>query len=107
MCGKMCKKYPNLYISSGLLCVCIAEGNLTVSAALQEMIFGRAENRRRKVYEKTASSEKKYFFHAVKNFPQVIENTREIIENMSEIIQNISDIFFAVYTPVDFQLLGR
>ena len=70
MCGKMCKKYPNLYISSGLLCVCIAEGNLTVSAALQEMIFGRAENRRRKVYEKTASYEKKYFFHAVKNFPQ-------------------------------------
>ena len=46
------------------------------------------------------------FFRAVKNFPQEIENTREIIENMSEIIQNISDIFFATYTPADFQLLG-
>ena len=42
----------------------------------------------------------------VKNFPQQIENTREIIENMSEIIQNISDIFFAIYTPVDFQLFA-
>ena len=29
--------------------------------------------------------EKKYFFRAVKNFPQIIENTREIIQNMSEI----------------------
>ena len=29
---------------------------------------------------------KKYFFCAVKKFPQQIENTREIIENMSEII---------------------
>ena len=29
--------------------------------------------------------EKKYFFCAVKNFPQQIENTREIIQNMSEI----------------------
>ena len=37
----------------------------------------------------------------------IIENTREIIENMSEIIQNISDIFFAIYTPVDYQLLDR
>ena len=43
----------------------------------------------------------------VKNFPQQIENTREIIENMSEIFQNISDIFFATYTRVDFQVLGR
>ena len=43
----------------------------------------------------------------VKNFPQEIENTREIIENMSEIIQNISDIFFATYTPTDFQALDR
>ena len=43
----------------------------------------------------------------VKNFPQIIQNTREIIENMSEIIQNISDIFFAIYTPADFQLLER
>ena len=42
----------------------------------------------------------------VKNFPQIIENTRKIIENMSEIIQNISDIFFATYTPADFQVLG-
>ena len=42
----------------------------------------------------------------VKKFPQEIENTREIIENMSEIIQNISDIFFAIYTPADFQLLA-
>ena len=51
--------------------------------------------------------EKNIFFHKVKNFPQEIENTREIIENMSEIIQNISDIFFATYTPVDYQLLDR
>ena len=43
----------------------------------------------------------------VKKFPQIIENTREIIENMSEIIQNISDIFFAIYTPADFQILAR
>ena len=50
---------------------------------------------------------KKYFFLVVKNFPHEIENTREIIENMSEIIQNISDIFFATYTPVDFQVLDR
>ena len=50
---------------------------------------------------------KNIFFARLKNFPQEIENTREIIENMSEIIQNISDIFFAIYTPVDFQLLGR
>ena len=50
--------------------------------------------------------EKKYFFVRVKNFPQEIENTREIIKNMSEIIQNISDIFFATYTPADFQVLG-
>ena len=42
----------------------------------------------------------------VKNFPQINENTREIIKNMSEIIQNISDIFFATYTPADFQVLG-
>ena len=49
---------------------------------------------------------KKIFFFAVKKFPQEIENTREIIENMSEIIQNISDIFFAIYTPADFQLLA-
>ena len=49
---------------------------------------------------------KKIFFFVVKNFPQQIENTREIIENMSEIIQNISDIFFAIYTPADFQVLG-
>ena len=42
----------------------------------------------------------------VKNFPHEIENTREIIKNMSEIIQNISDIFFAIYTPADFQVLG-
>ena len=26
---------------------------------------------------------------------------------MSEIIQNISDIFFAIYTPADYQELGR
>ena len=51
--------------------------------------------------------EKNIFFRVVKNFPQEIENTREIIENMSEIIQNISDIFFATYTPADFQVLGR
>ena len=51
---------------------------------------------------------KKIFFSCeVKNFPQIIQNTREIIENMSEIIQNISDIFFATYTPADFQLLAR
>ena len=54
-----------------------------------------------------ASHEKKYFFCVVKNVPQEIENTREIIENMSEIIQNISDIFFATYTPADFQVLGE
>ena len=42
----------------------------------------------------------------VKNLPQQIENTREIIQNMSEIIQNISDIFFATYTPADFQVLA-
>ena len=54
-----------------------------------------------------ASHEKKIFFYLVKNFPQQIKNTRHIIENMSEIIQNISDIFFAVYTPADFQELDR
>ena len=58
-------------------------------------------------YKKTASHEKKYFFYVVKNFPQIIENTRHIIKNMSEIIQNISDIFFATYTPTDFQILTR
>ena len=42
----------------------------------------------------------KNFFVQLKNFPQEIENTREIIEN-------ISDIFFATYTPADFQVLGR
>ena len=62
---------------------------------------------RERFYIKMASYEKKYFFRVVKKFPQEIENTREIIENMSEIIQNISDIFFATYTPADFQLLGR
>ena len=51
-------------------------------------------------------AKKKYFFNTVKNFPQINENTREIIENMSEIIQNISDIFFATYTPADFQVLA-
>ena len=58
-------------------------------------------------YIKSLSFEKKYFFVRVKKFPQQIENTREIIENMSEIIQNISDIFFAIYTPADFQVLGE
>ncbi len=59
------------------------------------------------VNTKTAPQKKKKFFAWLKNFPQQIENTREIIENMSEIIQNISDIFFAIYTPADFQVLGR
>ncbi len=58
------------------------------------------------ILRKYASREKKYFFSWLKNFPQEIENTREIIENMSEIIQNISDIFFAIYTPADFQVLA-
>ena len=61
----------------------------------------------RMFYPEFYSARKKYFFYMVKNFPQKIENTREIIENMSEIIQNISDIFFATYTPADFQLLGE
>ena len=39
-----------------------------------------------RLYIKSLSCEKKYFFRVVKKFPQEIENTREIIENMSEII---------------------
>ena len=66
-----------------------------------------AKKQNGKAFIKKTSHEKKYFFYLVKNFPQQIENTREIIENMSEIIQNISDIFFAIYTPTDFQLLAR
>ena len=65
------------------------------------------ENRNERAFMKNGLVRKKYFFCTVKNFPQQIENTREIIENMSEIIQNISDIFFAIYTPVDFQVLGE
>ena len=61
---------------------------------------------RRQVLTKQVSCEKNIFLCTVKNFPQIIENTRHIIQNMSEIIQNISDIFFATYTPTDFQALA-
>ena len=76
------------------------------------MIYNGESQLRQKIecerfYIKTASNEKKIFVYTIKNFPQIIQNTREIIENMSEIIQNISDIFFAIYTPADFQVLGR
>ena len=78
--------------------------------------FFRIYERRITVWQKTGNGTfyfkkrtfiKRIFFCMVKNFPQQIQNTREIIENMSEIIQNISDIFFAIYTPADFQVLER
>ena len=73
----------------------------------QALFCVRQKGGRRWLYKKYASLEKNIFFRVVKTFPQEIGNTREIIENMSEIIQNISDIFFATYTPADFQVLGR
>ena len=80
-------------------------GIFTVSRVLTESRFCRKPSW--VGFYKKRTRRKKIFFCTVKKFPQEIENTREIIKNMSEIIQNISDIFFAIYTPVDFQILAR
>ncbi len=109
--GRCVRNIPETACSESVVwlfrCLISVENPLAVSYRERRFFSVWRRSGEERLYIKSLSCEKKYFFRVVKKFPQEIENTREIIENMSEIIQNISDIFFAIYTPADFQVLDE